>query len=637
MKRKVIIATVAAALCVLPTLATGDEILPPDARMSPPLTNPLISNDGEGITGLATTGEWGSVPMSFDTATGVLTLGAGTTSGAKTLTAVLSAASIGTGTQAMNLKEIHFESGFTFGADTPPKVFENLRNLERLVGLENVDISLVNPTNFAGWFAGDKALQTFTFPGSWDVSKVTSIASFFLADKALTSVDTSAVHFSSLKNVSELFENSSIKTINFDGLSDSPINDISSMFSGTTNTDEIDLSPLDLSGVTKANDLLNLSYASTVNLGNLDVTKLTTSQNMLGQGSRYKTHIQFLTVGPNFRLDPTMGLGYHVNPDNPNQQTENYLWRLQSSDHTVLLDVDSLTLDNDVFATYPGTYSNYYDMNLSVHSSTIYTGNTWDPIDNFDFASDSFSGQSLLFEKIDVEGSVDTSVVGNNYVNYILNWDYSNMASQTAIKKQINVRVIQSQAQVFGQDLIRFVDDPMPDDSEFLAHATDDAGDPIGVTLDKSKVDMSQAGDYDVLITADNGRTKTVQVHVVESLSLTVPPTNNFGEYNLGDSNPILPWDTTNKVEITASPDKNWDLTVSMNSSDTLSPYMKVGNASITTTPLRVTSGTGPNVVSDTVSSANFLKVDYQGVDKIGDYTGTINWQLAPTTKEVAE
>ncbi|PQE90290.1 hypothetical protein CUS91_13305, partial [Enterococcus faecalis] len=67
-----------------------------------------------------------------------------------------------------------------------------------------------------------------------------------------------------------------------------------------------------------------------------------------------------------------------------------------------------------------------------------------------------------------------------------------------------------NQQSIEGSDVTAYVNDPMPSDDAFKASATDKDGNPISVTIDTSKVDMSKAGDYDVVITAADDQTKTV-------------------------------------------------------------------------------------------------------------------------------
>ncbi|WP_339014762.1 BspA family leucine-rich repeat surface protein (plasmid) [Lactococcus garvieae] len=148
--------------------------------------------------------------------------------------------------------------------------------------------------------------------------------------------------------------------------------------------------------------------------------------------------------------------------------------------------------------------------------------------------------------------------------------------------------------------------------------------------------DLTTSGSYGVIYKYGYVEAPATVI-VNESLRLSVPTANDFGEYKLGDPNKILPWNTKNKVEVSASAGKNWELTVGMNKTDNLFYYVKVGDTPIDDTPIPVYSGTGDITVSDNLLSDEFLRVDYEGITTPDAYTGTLNWQLTPTIKEVKE
>lgn len=64
--------------------------------------------------------------------------------------------------------------------------------------------------------------------------------------------------------------------------------------------------------------------------------------------------------------------------------------------------------------TFSGTYDQPYSLSkatITVHNSTVYVGDNWNPIDNFDSALD-HQGNPLDFSKIQVHGTVNTSEPG---------------------------------------------------------------------------------------------------------------------------------------------------------------------------------------------------------------------------------
>lgn len=58
----------------------------------------------------------------------------------------------------------------------------------------------------------------------------------------------------------------------------------------------------------------------------------------------------------------------------------------------------------------------------------------------------------------------------------------------------------------------------------FNAHATDSAGNTIPVSVDTSQADLNKPGTYDVILTADNGKTMTVTLTVKAAEATTVVP-----------------------------------------------------------------------------------------------------------------
>lgn len=76
----------------------------------------------------------------------------------------------------------------------------------------------------------------------------------------------------------------------------------------------------------------------------------------------------------------------------------------------------SVTRNNSkgISFTFSGTYNQPYSLSkatITVHNSTVYVGDHWNPIDNFDSALD-HQGKPLDFSKIQVHGMVNTSEPG---------------------------------------------------------------------------------------------------------------------------------------------------------------------------------------------------------------------------------
>lgn len=434
------------------------------------------------------------------------------------------------------------------------------------------------------------------------------------------------------KNMASMFQSSNITTLNASGWKG--VNDGQELFGDTLQLQNLDISNWKLSNEVSLPLSLYQAFKGT-KLKKLDLSTWDTDQKdgALQRIFQDAASIEELKLGPgilgiNSDSHPLFGT---MIPD-IDTSSGMYTGRWER------IDPPGKTFEssNDFMSNYQGgvawagTYVWQKTPEVVVKDSTIHVGDTWTASDNFVSASYPTSGTAIPFSDISVTGNVNTSTPGD----YPITYSYDNGGYD---KGSATATITVSAQSINGSDVTKYVNDPLPADSEFNASATDALGNPIGVSIDKSSVDMSKAGDYDVFITADDGQTKTVKVYVLENLILSVPENNNFGAYKLGEASKTLPWDTTNKVEVSASPGKNWTLTVSMVNTDTLFPYVKVGNTAISDTPLSVTSGTGNSIVSDTVPSEDFLKVDYEGVTTPGNYSGTLQWQLTPTMKEVQE
>lgn len=148
---------------------------------------------------------------------------------------------------------------------------------------------------------------------------------------------------------------------------------------------------------------------------------------------------------------------------------------------------------------------------VQVHDSTIYTGDDWNAKENFVEATTS-DGTSLTYsEFINQGGVVDSSALNKNVpgtypVTYTIN----------SVTSTANITVKENKQSIKGTDVTKYIGDSIPNDSEFNASATDRDGNQIDITIDKSQINMTQVGDYNVLLTAKDGQTKTVQVHVKE-------------------------------------------------------------------------------------------------------------------------
>lgn len=92
-----------------------------------------------------------------------------------------------------------------------------------------------------------------------------------------------------------------------------------------------------------------------------------------------------------------------------------------------------------------------------VHDSELTVGDSWEPRDNFDSATD-FNGEPLDFENFDVEGSVDTSKVGTYKVTYSLTSSFFSSENQGTDSAVATITVKEAQPVKGGNVTAKYID-----------------------------------------------------------------------------------------------------------------------------------------------------------------------------------
>lgn len=92
-----------------------------------------------------------------------------------------------------------------------------------------------------------------------------------------------------------------------------------------------------------------------------------------------------------------------------------------------------------------------------VHDSELTVGDSWEPRDNFDSATD-FNGEPLDFENFDVEGSVDTSKVGTYKVTYSLMSSFFSSENQGTDSAVATITVKEAQPVKGGDVTAKYID-----------------------------------------------------------------------------------------------------------------------------------------------------------------------------------
>ncbi|WP_159161435.1 bacterial Ig-like domain-containing protein [Enterococcus casseliflavus] len=165
-----------------------------------------------------------------------------------------------------------------------------------------------------------------------------------------------------------------------------------------------------------------------------------------------------------------------------------------------------------VIYVYQKAQIDYTD--ISIKDSTIYTKDTWSPIDNFIEAS-SKEGKQLTYEEFlanggIVSGTVDTQTAGTYTVSYTLN----NLTKDATIVVKPRLTAINV------SDSTIYVGDRWEAEDNFDS-ALDKDGNNVdfsALTVDDSKADTSKAGSFEVTYTYD-GVTSTAIVTVKEKMT----------------------------------------------------------------------------------------------------------------------
>ncbi|WP_413524774.1 bacterial Ig-like domain-containing protein [Carnobacterium divergens] len=146
---------------------------------------------------------------------------------------------------------------------------------------------------------------------------------------------------------------------------------------------------------------------------------------------------------------------------------------------------------------------------VKAKDSTIFVGDHWQPGDNFVSATD-VDGQSIDFDKLTVEGTVDTNNAGKYDVVY-KNQSATDKATITVIEKQETLEV--------KKNSTLYVGDHWQAEDNFIS-ATDQAGNALGINnlTVTGSVDTSKAGVYQVTYShGSQSQTATITVKADQS------------------------------------------------------------------------------------------------------------------------
>ncbi|WP_236550385.1 bacterial Ig-like domain-containing protein [Enterococcus casseliflavus] len=490
-----------------------------------------------------------------------------------------------------------------------------------LAELASLDVSSFDTTqvqNMASMFTGTQSLTNINL-SSFDTSLVKNMDNMF-EGIGVSSLDVSTFDTSQVTSMTAMFRNAaSITDLDLSNFNTSNMIGFSLMFAGMTNLVSLDLSSFDTSK--------EFGYLSAMFDGATMLKQL-----KLGTNVKKLYPVAALPAIP----VSNMYTGYWQNVgsgtvDNPKGTTiltsavllrtyaggtmaDTYVWQKQASasiqvhDSTIYtgdswqeednfdsaLDKDGnpvafqdITVEGSVDTNTPGTYQvNYrYDgvtstatitvkanqTAVNVHDSTIYVGDTWHAEDNFDSALDK-DGNSVAFQYVTVEGSVDANSPGTYQVNY----RYDGVTSTATITVKAN------QTAVNVHDSTIYVGDSWQAEDNFDS-VLDKDGNPVAfqdVTVEGS-VDANTPGTYQVNYRYD-GVTSTATITV--KANQTAVNVHDSTIY-VGDN-----WEAEDNFDSALDKDGNsvdfQDLTVDTSQADT----SKAGSFEVTYTYDGVTS-----------------------------------------------
>ncbi|MFK4912521.1 BspA family leucine-rich repeat surface protein [Lactococcus petauri] len=422
-------------------------------------------------------------------------------------------------------------------------MFAGARDLEELLlDKDNFDTSSV--TDMFRMFAHTRNLKSIDLRG-FDTRAVTNMEEMFWLADALTELDLSSFETPALTRMEAMFDGASaLRKIDMSSFDTRNVqaNNRTRLFSAINALDELRLG------------------ANTV-ITNSDLPTETTSTGLLNSWKRETQGLEAFT-GPNTLFDFSTGpiIGNNVLRGPADWLSSQDLmtlsgtageatgtWRrvpyqtnVQVKDSSVFIGEDwqpednfvsatdregnnvplsSITVEGTVDTRTAGTYEVTYtydgvsataeitvkesQTSVNVKDSSLFVGEAWNAQDNFVSATDRY-GESVPFNRIAVEGTVDTDTAGTYKVTY----------TYDGVSATAEITVKESQTSVQVKDSSLFVGEAWNAQDNFVS-ATDRYGETVdfdGITVEGT-VDTARAGTYKVTYTYD-GVEETAQITV---------------------------------------------------------------------------------------------------------------------------
>ena len=150
--------------------------------------------------------------------------------------------------------------------------FHNMRNLESIVGLENLNTSKTK--NMVAMFAGCESLKSLDL-SHFDTSNVITMAGMFSGYSSSTPLDLSHLNTSNVTSMAGMFSAyESSSPLDLSHLDTSKVTNMSGMFYSYSSSAPLDLSHLDTRNVINMSDMFEGSHFETLDLSNFNTSKV---------------------------------------------------------------------------------------------------------------------------------------------------------------------------------------------------------------------------------------------------------------------------------------------------------------------------------------------------------------------------
>ncbi|RGB57913.1 BspA family leucine-rich repeat surface protein [Lactococcus petauri] len=415
--------------------------------------------------------------------------------------------------ESRNLEKIDLSKFDTQQVTNMGMMFMHTQSIDKL-DLSHFKTENVRDMNHM--FAGARDLEELLLDkDNFDTSAVTDMSLMFAHTRNLKSLDLSGFDTRAVKNMTQMFWLADALTeLDLTSFETPALTHMEAMFDGASALRKIDMSSFDTRNVqannrtrlfSAINALDELRLGANTVITNSDLPTETTSTGLLNSWKRETQGFEAFT-GQNTLFD--FGTGPII---------ENNVLRGPAD---WLSSQDLMTLSGTA-GEATGTWRRVpYQTNVQVKDSSIFIGKDWQPEDNFVSATDRY-GETVPFNRITVEGTVDTDTAGTYKVTY----------TYDGVSATAEITVKESQTSVNVKNSALFVGENWTAQDNFVS-ATDRYGEtvPFNRITVEGTVDTDTAGTYKVTYTYDG-------VEATAEITVKARGGNGNGATNGGESN----------------------------------------------------------------------------------------------------